>query len=225
MTNRDPDARPVPPGKPRHATPYRNTRRRRPRRQANPGLRVTIPWAVGLCAVVAAVLVVAAESPSTGKRDTSDQQSARERLPTQPSQSSSRTSPESGSTSPSPAAGASTHPATPQRGGDTAENDSAKWHWLVMAHFAGTRGETTSTFRVLPHQKWNLRWSFSCPSATKAGMFEIQDVAAATTRVNTVIETTAAAGRGTDVVFPDGASNYLIVTSACSWTAKAIQRS
>jgi len=214
MTNRGPDARPVPPGKPRHATPHRRTRRRRSQRKANPGLRATIPWAAGLCAVVAAVLVVAAESPPAGRRDTSDQLSARERLATQPNPASSVTPPPTGTTSSPPATGASTTPAT----------DSASWHWHVVEGFSGTGNKTTSTFRVQPHQKWNLRWSFYCPSATRAETFEIQYVPVATAQAHTIIVTTAAAARGTDVVNPDGARAYLIVTSACSWTAKAIQR-
>jgi hypothetical protein len=215
MTNRGSDARPVPPGKPRHATPYRRTRRRRPERKVNPGLRATIPWVVGLCAVVAAVLVVAAESPQSGKRDASDQLSAGQRLATQPNATSPATHPDSGTTSSPAATGTSGTPAT----------DVAGWHWHAVADFSGTGTKTTSSFRVKPHQKWNLRWSFYCPSATQDETFEIQYVPAATGQVDTIIMTTAAAGRGTDVVDPDGAGNYLIVTSSCSWTAKAIQRS
>jgi hypothetical protein len=225
MTNRDRGAGPVPPGKPRHATPSRHTRGRRPQRKTNPGLRATIPWAAGLCAVVAAVLIVAAESPPPGKHhNTPGQQSAVENPANQPSPSQSSTSP-AASPSPSVSKSASTKSATEKTGGDAAVSGSPGWHWHVIADYKGTGAETTGTFRVQPHQKWNLRWSFSCPSGTRGGMFEIQDVAAATTQVNSVIETTAAAAHGTDVVYPDGVRNYLVVTSACPWTAKTIQRS
>ena len=94
-----------------------------------------------------------------------------------------------------------------------------------MAHFSGTGDATTPTFQVRPDQMLRLRWTFRCASATQPGTFEIQSMAAATRRLDGRLDELGAFGRGVTVVHPGGASDYLVVTSSCSWAAKAIQRS
>jgi hypothetical protein len=94
-----------------------------------------------------------------------------------------------------------------------------------MAGFSGTGDLTTAAFRVREQADLHLRWSFRCPSGTEAGTFEIQDVNAATRSVDGSIEDTGTAGRGTAVIYPGGDHKFLVVTSGCSWTVRAVQRS
>jgi hypothetical protein len=94
-----------------------------------------------------------------------------------------------------------------------------------MAGFSGTGDATTSAFRVRRQADLHLRWTFRCPSGTEAGTLQIQDVDATTRSVDGSIEDMGTAGRGTAVVYPGGADKFLVVTSGCSWTVRAIQRS
>lgn len=218
MTYHDPDAWP-PPHMPRHAMPNRR-RRRRPRQSATPGLRGAVPWAIGLCSVVAAVMVVAALSPParTGK---TEEDSATQKLANQPS----TPSPTSASKAHSAAPGAATQPALALLGSNTAQHHGATWHWQVRAGFSGTGDVTTPTFRVRQQADLHLRWTFRCPSGTQAGTLEIEDVDASTRNVDGSVEDTGIAGRGTAVIYPGGADRFLVVRSGCSWTVKAVQRS
>lgn len=219
MTYHDPDAWP-PPHMPRHAMPTHH-RRRRPRQSPAPGLRGAIPWAIGLCSVVAAVMVVAALSPParTGRTDEDSVRQSPAGQPNSPSPASG-----SGAARSAPPA-ADTQPGMALLGSNAAGHDGAAWHWEVMAGFSGTGDVTTATFRVRQQADLHLRWSFRCPSGTEAGALEIQDVDAATRSVDGSIEDTGTAGRGTVVIYPGGAHKFLVVTSGCSWTVRAVQRS
>ena len=225
MTYHDPDAWP-PPRMPRHARPNRR-RRRRPRQSATPGLRGTIPWVIGLCTVVAAVMVVAEVSPPSRTRGDSastEKLSVTQNLAGQPSSPASRTPSSASNAARSDGLGGGSQPPKAQRGGRLTGDDAAPWHWQVIADFSGTGDLTTAAFRVR-QRNLRLRWTFRCPSATEPGSFDIQDVTAISTSVDGSIEATGTAGRGTAVVYPGGADNFLVVTSSCTWAVKAVQRS
>jgi hypothetical protein len=82
--------------------------------------------------------------------------------------------------------------------------------------FRGTGNRTTSQFTVAPHHRWNLRWSYACPSRPAAGHLLIREGDAGNAGVS--VSASGAAGAGSTWTYAQAAAHYLVVITNCTWT-------
>lgn len=201
MTNRDSGRRRFRPGAPRHAaglpfaSPLRN--------HAHRALRVFVAagsCAAGLCLLIGSIVLVAAAA------DNDRGQPAR-------------------------AAADQTRLATgPGRAGQLAAGRAAKaaardrrrpGAYRVVTAFSGRGNQTTRPFRLRPHLRWELRWTYNCPAAAVGQL--IVEAAGGTEAAGASIYQTGIGGTGSTWLNTGGPKHSLVVISTCSWTMKAVQ--
>jgi hypothetical protein len=91
-----------------------------------------------------------------------------------------------------------------------------------LAAFSGHGDMTTRTFRIAAGASWQVRWSYGCGSAIRAGLFVVED--AGRRAVGASITESGEAGRGITSLRPGARGHHLIVISNCSWTMKVTQQ-
>ncbi len=92
--------------------------------------------------------------------------------------------------------------------------------------FTGDGDRITSRFRVKADARWQLRWSFRCPSGAERGQLTVADAALGvrgTTALGAAVSQLGADGHGSTWRDPGRASHELVVLSSCSWTMKVVQ--
>jgi hypothetical protein len=195
MTHRDSDQWRLPPRAPQHAVPVEFSRPLRG--HAHRALRLFViagTWAAGLCLVIGSiVLVTAATGHSRG----------------QPALAmAGQTSLATGNASRLAVAGLANRP---EHGG-----------FDVIARFSGHGDETTRQFRIRPHLRWELRWTYSCPAGMAAGQLIVEDAGSTETN-GASIDQTGISGAGATWLNSAVPRHSLVVISTCSWTMKAVQ--
>jgi|HubBroStandDraft_2_1064218.scaffolds.fasta_scaffold200279_1 hypothetical protein len=194
MTYRDSGRWRLPARSPQHASPFGYSAP--VRRHAHRALRLFVTagtWAAGLCLVIGSIVLVAtAAGPERAQPDLTAARQA------------------------SPRAGlASKAPAKVSGHGTTGSGQ-------VVAAFSGRGNLTTGHFRVRPHARWELRWSYSCPAGITEGQLVVAD-AGASGHGGASIDQTGISGAGSIWLGPGKTTHYLVVISTCSWSMKAVQ--
>jgi hypothetical protein len=149
-------------------------------------------WAAGLCLVIGAIVLVVTQT----RPDRLAPLSA-----TTPSQVGSVATNRAGH----PAAGKPHRPVAHQ-----------------LAAFSGHGDKTTRTFRTAASVSWQIRWSYTCAAAVRAGLFVVED--AGRRAVGASITESGQAGHGITSLRPGARAHHLIVVSNCSWTMKVTQQ-
>jgi hypothetical protein len=91
-----------------------------------------------------------------------------------------------------------------------------------LAAFSGHGDKTTRTFRTAASTSWQVRWSYTCGSAVRAGLFVVED--AGRRAVGASITESGEAGHGITSLLAGIRAHHLIVISNCSWTMKVTQQ-
>jgi hypothetical protein len=86
--------------------------------------------------------------------------------------------------------------------------------------FRGTGNQTTGTFTVARHHRWNLRWSYACLGRPPAGRLLIREGNAGSVGVS--VSAAGAAGAGSTWTYSQAAAHYLVVITNCAWTIQVI---
>jgi hypothetical protein len=92
----------------------------------------------------------------------------------------------------------------------------------VLAAFAGHGDKTTAAFRTAAAGSWQIRWSYACAAAMRAGLFVVED--AGPGAIGASITQSGVAGHGTTSLGAGSRAHHLIVISTCSWTMKVTQQ-
>ena len=91
-----------------------------------------------------------------------------------------------------------------------------------LAAFSGHGDKTTTTFRTAAGLSWQIRWSYACGAAVRAGLLVVED--AGRRAVGASITESGEAGHGITSLRPGARAHHLIVISNCSWTMKVTQQ-
>jgi hypothetical protein len=90
----------------------------------------------------------------------------------------------------------------------------------VVRTFAGTGNRETGSFRVGPHRRWGLEWTYHCPAVTPAGRLIIAEGDAPRSGVG--VSAAGATGHGSAWTYSDDRRHYLLVVTGCAWTVRVI---
>jgi hypothetical protein len=179
---------------PQHAAPFCGSTPLR--RHARRALRLFVAagaWLSGLCLIIGSVALVAeAAAPASAQHVRAE--AGNYRVPASPA---GRPAGNPGRAAP-PGGGART----------------------VLRSFTGTGNLTTAQFRVAPHSRWELQWSYTCATRVPRGHLIIREDSTANGGLS--VDAAGAAGAGTTWTYSDASAHYLVVITNCRWTARVI---